>query len=157
MSVLSFNGRVNIAVRIVKEKYPKARLFEADGVASEGPTIDPLKIDQLRVVFDNEGQTVIIKETGYGEFGEPELFNQPWIEDIVIEWPVNMDLDQASKLKEEAGYTNGYYTVTLRNPLGPKLGNPYFIFDDINSKSDCACTKRYVFVDTGTGEVHLGQ
>ena len=104
MAILSFNGRVNIAVRKVTEKYPRAKLYEADGTADGGPTTQPAQIDQLRVVFQNvNNSTVIITETGYGEFGEPELIPYPWCDDIVIPWPVNMDLPQANTLKEEAG------------------------------------------------------
>lgn len=150
MAILSFDGRVNIAVRIVTEKYPKAKLYEADGSASRGPTTDPAQIDQLRVVFQNENNTtVIIKSTGYGEFGEPVLIPEPWLEDIVIPWPVEMDLPQANELKEKAGFKGAYNTVTLRNPLGPKRSNPYFIFGS-------GAGQAYIFVDTVTGEVHEG-
>ncbi len=40
--------------------------------------------------------------------------------------------------------------MTLRNPLGPKLGNPYFIFGGNPSQP-------YVFVDVVTGQVHQGR
>jgi hypothetical protein len=150
MAILSFNGRVNIAVRIVKEQYPKAALYEADGTASKGPTTDPAKIDKLRVVFRNENNTtVIITETGYGEFGKPQLIPHPWLEDIIIKWPIKMDLPDANKLKEEAGYTNPYANVTLRNPLGPTKSNPYFIFGVSHNQP-------YIFVDTVTGKVTQG-
>ena len=150
MAILSFNGRVNIAVRIVTGEYPEAKLYEADGTASGGPTTDPAKIDQLRVVFQNvDGSTVIIKETDYGEFGKPELIPHPWLEDIVIQWPVDMDLDKANSLKEAAGYTAPYGAVTLRNPLGPTVSNPYFIFGGNPAEP-------YIFVDTVTGDVHSG-
>jgi len=150
MAILSFDGRVNIAVRIVTEQYPKAQLYEADGTASGGPTTDPAKIDQLRVVFRNENNTtVIIKETAYGEFGPPQLIREPWLEDVIIQWPIKMDLPQANELKEKAGYGDPYGTVTLRNPLGPTRSNPYFIFGGNPNKP-------YIFVDTVTGEVHAG-
>jgi len=150
MAILSFDGRVNIAARIVKEQYPKAQLYEADGVASKGPTTDPAKIDHLRVVFRNaDNSTVIIKETAYGEFGKPQLIQEPWLEDVIIQWPVKMDLPEANKLKEAAGYTQPYGAVTLRNPLGPTLGNPYFIFGGNPAEE-------YIFVDTVTGKVQSG-
>lgn len=148
MAILSFDGRVNIAVRLVTDQYPQAVLYEADGTASGGPTTNPAQIDRLRVVFRNAGNTtVIIKEIGYGEFGQPQLIAEPWLEDVVIAWPVKMDLDQANKLKEAAGFTSAYGAVTLRNPLGPKPGNPYFIFGGNPAEP-------YIFVDTITGEVH---
>lgn len=152
MAILNFVGRVNIAVRIVTEKYPNAKLYEVDGgLSSSGFTTDPLKIGELKVVFQNtNNSTVIIKSTGWGEFGEPELIPHPWVEDIVIKWPVEMDLTEANQLKEAAGYKTPYNTVTLRNPLGPKITNPYYIFGNNQSES-------YVFVDTVTKEVHLGK
>lgn len=152
MAILSFNERVNMALRIVKKQYPGAELYEADGTASGGPTTDPAKIDQLRVVFSNvHNTTVIIKETAYGKFGKPQLLQEPWLDDVVIQWPVKMDLPQANKLKEEAGYTKPYGGVTLRNPLvGPKLGNPYFIFGRNPAEP-------YIFVDTVAGVVHAGK
>lgn len=147
MTILSFNGRVNIAVRIVTEQYPQAILYEADGFASEGPTIDPAKIDRLRIVFQNvNNSTLIIKEIGYGEFGKPQLIPEPWLEDIVIPWPIAMDLPKANTLKEEAGYRQPYGAVTLRNPLGPTQSNPYFIFGGNPAEP-------YIFVDTVTGKV----
>lgn len=151
MAILSFDGRVNIAVRKVTEKYPQAKLYEADGISTDGPTTQPAQIDRMRVVFSNEDNTtVIIKETGYGEFGEPILYNEPWLEDIIIDWPVKMDLDKATKLKEEAGYTEPFGAVTLRNPLGPVQTNPFFIFGG-NPENP------YIFVDTVTGKVHPGR
>jgi hypothetical protein len=150
MAILSFNGRVTIAVRIVEEQYPGAQLYEADGTASGGPTTDPANINHLRVVFRTvNNDTVIITETSYGEFGPPVLIPQPWVEDIIIDWPVDMDLPQANQLKEQAGYTNPYANVTLRNPLGPTKSNPYFIFGASQGEP-------YIFVDTVTGQVTQG-
>ncbi len=148
MAILNFVGRVNIAVRIVTEKFPDAQLYEADGTSSSGQTTDPLQIDQLRVVFRNShNSTVIIKSTGWGTFGEPVLIPEPWLEDVVINWPVYMDIVEANQLKEAAGYKEPYGAVTLRNPLGPKIGNPYYIFGSNP-------TQPYIFVDTITKEVH---
>jgi len=145
-AILSFDGMVNIAVRLVTEKYPDAKLYEADGVASGGSTTDPNRIDQLRVVFQNPGNTtVMIKSAGWGEFGEPVLLPEPWLEDVVIQWPVSLDLPQANSLKEQAGFATPYSTVTLRNPLGLQRGNPQFIFGQAGQP--------YVFVDTVTGTV----
>jgi len=150
MAILSFNGRVNIAVRIVTEQYPEAKLYEAEGVATAGPTTDPAAINQLKVVFQNaDNTTVIINETGYGEFGPPELFDSPWGDDVVIEWPIDMDLPKANDLKEAAGFTEAYANVTLRNPLGPTVSNPKFVFGTSPQEP-------YVFVDTVTGEVTQG-
>lgn len=150
MSILSFNGCVNIAVRIVQEQYPQAKLYEADGVATGGPTTNPNDINQLRVVFQNpDNTTVIIKTTTWGEFGEPVLIHEPWLGDVVIDWPIKMDLPEANELKQKAGFNEPYTTVTLRNPLGPTRTNPFFIFGS-------SPMQPYVFVDVVTGEVHAG-
>jgi hypothetical protein len=149
-AILSFVGMVNIAVRIVTEQYPQAELYEAEGVASSGPTTDPNRIDRMLVVFWNPGNTtVIIKSTVWGEFAPPVVHHQPWLGDLVIEWPVQMDLPRANALKNAAGYTGPYTTVTLRNPLGPESSNPLFIFGSEASQP-------YIFVDTVTGQVTSG-
>ncbi|CAG8717275.1 26355_t:CDS:1, partial [Gigaspora margarita] len=146
---LSFNDRVNIAVSIVIKQYPYAELYEADGMALGGPTKDPMKIDHIEVVFQNENDTtVIINETSPGNFDPPTLIDEPLLEDLIIHWPIDMDLYHANRLKEAAGFTKPYETVTLRNPLGPKPGNPLFIFGDGSSK--------YIFVDIVTGNVTIG-
>lgn len=148
MAVLSFDGCVSLAVRIVTEQYPDARLFEATGNASGGLTTDPFEIDRLQVVFSNrDNTTVIINETRRGEFGKPHLIDQPWPEDVAIQWPIKMRLEQANTLKEQTGYKQPYSTVTLRNPLGLRLSNPYFIF---GGNPDVP----YILVDTVTGKIH---
>lgn len=150
MSILSFNGCANIAVRIVTEKYPNAKLYEVDGTASGGPTTDPNKIDQMRVVFQNpDNTTVIIKTITWGEFGAPQLINEPWLGDVVINWPIKMDLPEANTLKDNAGFREPFANVTLRNPLGPVRTNPFFIFGVTHNEP-------YVFVDVVTGKVHAG-
>lgn len=148
MAVLSFDGCVTLAVRIVAKQYPDARLCEATGKASGGLTTNPVEIDRLQVVFSNsDNTTVIINETRRGEFGKPHLIDQPWLEDVAIQWPVKMRLEQAHKLKEQAGYKHPYSTVTLRNPFSLTLSNPYFIF---GGNPDAP----YILVDTVFGKIH---
>lgn len=149
MAILSFDGRVNIAVRIVTEKYPGSLLYEAEAVSSNGATIDPAQLDQMKVIFQYGADTVVIKSTGYGEFGEPILIKEPWVGDVVIKWPIPMDLPEANILKEQAGYKEPYNAVILRNPLGPTPTNPFFIFG-LDSGLP------YIFVDVVTGEVTKG-
>ncbi|WP_321315106.1 hypothetical protein [Halarcobacter sp.] len=151
MDILSFIERVNIAIQIVKEGYPEAKLYEVGGVVkSNEPTTDPNKIDQLRVVFQNiDNSTVIIKESDNGKFDRPVFIPEPWLEDSIIDWPINMDLSKANELKEKAGYKNSYLSVTLRTPLDSVPRNPYFIFmGDVTVPS--------IFVNTITGEVKVG-
>ncbi|CAG8796582.1 45136_t:CDS:1, partial [Gigaspora margarita] len=147
---LSFNDRVNTAVSIVIKQYPYAKLYEADGVALGGPTKDPTKIDHIKVIFYNVNKTtVFISETSPGNFSPPILFDKEWLGDIIIDWPIGMDLYQANRLKEAAGFTKPYETVFLRNPFfRPKLGNPLFIFGN--------GSLQFILVDTVTGNVTSG-
>lgn len=149
MAILSFLGRVNIAVRLVQEQYPQAKLYEVDATPSDSSVTDPEKFDLLRVVFQNENNsTVFIRSTGWGTFGEPTLIPEPWLEDVVINWPVEMTLEEAIGLKNAAGFGGPSANMTLRNPLGPTLSNPCYIFGYPG--------KAYVFVDTITKKVHSG-
>lgn len=149
MAIISFDGRVNIAVRIVSEKYPNAQLLEASGVAMNGATTNPDQVEGLRVVFANDNNTtVIIKETSFNEFAAPQLIQEPYLGNVVLDWPVKMDLAEANTLKEAAGYTKPFNSVVLRHPLVPSAKHPYFIFGIKNEP--------FVFVDTVTKEVHSG-
>lgn len=146
MAVLSFNGRVNIAVGIVTKAYPEARLLQASGDAGGSPTRRPNDLENLRVVFSKDDtSTVIIRETAHGVFGEPKVFPEPWGGDRIIDWPIDMDLPKAQRCKDEAGYQWPYDAVRLRNPLGPNVSHPFFIFEREG--------RSFVFVDTVTGEV----
>ena len=51
MAVLSFLGNVEIAVRIVRGKYPDAVLYEVDGATDNVSTKDTKAIDKLRCVW----------------------------------------------------------------------------------------------------------
>jgi len=136
---LSFLGRVNIAVREVQKEYPNAQLYEVDATppTSEGVT-DPYLLSQLKIVFRAGSGTAIIKSTGWGSFGPVEYIPEPWMEDVVIPWPVNMDAKEANALMRKAGYTAPYSAMTLRHPLYPGENEPYYIF--------CMTNGTYVFV-----------
>lgn len=150
--ILSFNGRVNIAIRIVTEKYPDAVLYEANGKATGGPATKAADIDRMRVVFGNSGlSTIMIEETAYGEFGEPKLVQEPWLGDTVIDLSkVKLDLGDAIERKRASGYAGAFNGVTLRHPLHPDCKNPYFIFPSSQ-------TGQFIFVDVVTGEVSAGR
>ena len=55
-----------------------------------------------------------------------------------------MTLKRAVSLLERAGYRQGFFNVTLRNPLGPHRTAPFYIFGLANP---------FVGVNTKTGEV----
>jgi hypothetical protein len=128
MAVLSFNGCANIGLRLIKAFYPDAFLWEVDGTASP-PSTDPRGLTSMRVVCsDGHNGTVIVRTTRWGEFGPPEYFRQPWVEDVKINWPVPMDLPEATEIVQGAGYKSPFGFVTLREPLYPFYREPLFIF-----------------------------
>lgn len=147
-AILDFLGRVNIAVRQVREKYPDAQLYEVDAV-SKLPTTNPNDLSQLKVVFRAGRGTAIIQSTGWGEFGPVQYIDQPWLEDVVIPWPISMDLSEADKLLKAAGYKGNYSTATLRHPLYPGVEQPFYIFG--------MTTGEYVFVGVYDKKVTVNQ
>ena len=125
---LSFLGMVNIAVNKVRAKYPNAQLYEVDAFPSGGPTTNPQAINEMKVVFQVGNNTAIISSTSWGEFGPIEYIQEPWLEDVVIPWPIQMTLEEANALLKEAGYTGPFRNLTLRWPLYPGVHQPSYIF-----------------------------
>jgi len=155
--ILSYLGRVNIAVRIVQEKYPGAVLYEVDATLPRGdpsPTPNPLGLSQLRAVFRApKNGTVIIRSTGWGEWAQPQFIPYPWLECVVIPWPIEMDITDAAKILRKAGFTDDFWNCTLRHPLGPggkPYDEPYYIF--LMAKS-----RQYVFVGVNDGEIYVNK
>ena len=133
---LSFIGLTNIAVKLVTQKYPKAKLLEADGVSLNGPTTKPQDINQWRFVFQlPNNATAIITTKNWGSFNPIQYIDQPWLEDVTIPWPISMDITEASELMQKAGYTTPYKFVTLRWPLYPGLKQPFYIFSLTNGEN----------------------
>lgn len=129
MAVLSFLGMANIAVRLVNDQYPGSELLEGDGVSPTGPTTNPADVNSWRFVFRTQnGGTALIQSRVWGEFWPVRYVDQPWLEDVVIPWPIEMDIDEADKLLKDAGYTGSYGAVTLRWPLYPGVEQPFYIF-----------------------------
>jgi len=146
MAVLSFLGMANIAVRLVSKKYPGAKLYEGDGVSPSGPTTDVKNINSWRFVFQlPDNATATIQSSVWGEFQPIQYIPQPWLGDIVIPWPIKMDITEADRLLKRAGYTKAYGTANLRWPLYPGNNEPYYIFGFGQSV--------FVFVGVYTGQV----
>jgi hypothetical protein len=148
MSMLSFNARVDLAMTRVLAGYPDAAMLEVVGRASAGLIEHPSAIDHLRVVFRHNDTLVVVEETGYGEFGAPfEVDAQR--NDAALRWPVEMDLPEADRLKDQLGYIDPYASVALRIPQGIVWANASFIFGGNPRCPD-------VIVDTVTGAVRAG-
>jgi hypothetical protein len=126
---LSFLGLTNIAVRLVQDEYPGAKLLEGDGIPPGGPTTNPKDVTSWRFVFRTaSGGTAFIYTTVWGEFTPVEYVPKPWVGDIVIPWPIKMDIVEADKLLKGHGYTSPYRAVTLQWPLAPGNEQPFYIF-----------------------------
>jgi hypothetical protein len=111
------------ANRIVRQQYPQAQFYEASRTLT-------VMGNPWRFVFNDPStspnSTVIIKWFG-NEFGKPEHVDQPWLEDRVIPLPIKLDLSEAIKLAENAGYSGTITNQTLRWPLYPGSDQPYYI------------------------------
>ncbi|PZF70841.1 hypothetical protein [Taibaiella soli] len=130
-AILSYLGRVNIGLNLIKAQYPDAQLYEVDSVSAQ-PTSNPNDLKQMRIVCRAGAGTAIIQATGWGTFGPVQYIDSPWLEDQVINWPISMDITEADKLLKAAGYTGDYRNVTLRKPLYPGVYEPSYIFGMIN-------------------------
>lgn len=147
MAILSFNGRVEIAIERLRAKFPDAQLLEAVGKASAGLIDHPSAIDHLRVVFRRGDTMLLVEETGYGEFGNAvELDVSAPTNVATLSWPIEMDLPEADRLKEQFGYGDPYASVTLCVPKGVTWANASFVF---GGNPQCVD----VVVDTVTGRV----
>ena len=146
MAMLSFNGRVQLAIERAQTLYPDAEFLEAQGNSSAGLIDHPAAIDQLRVLFRRDGgATLVVEETGYGKFDKPESI-ESIVSGATIDWPIGMDLPDADRLKEQFGYTEPYSRVALRIPQGVVWPNASYVFGGNPQCPD-------VTVDTVTGKV----
>ena len=146
MAMLSFNGRVQIAIERAQILYPDAEFLEAQGHSSAGLIEHPAAIDQLRVLFRRDGgATLAVDETGYGTFDKPASVDNT-TGGATIHWPIGMDLPDADRLKEQFGYTEPYSRVALCIPQGVTWANASYVF---GGNPQCAD----VMVDTVTGKV----
>ncbi len=134
MIPLSFLGMTNIGLNKIRQKYPNAKLYEVDGKASS-PTTVATGIDNMRIVCQLPNNcTAMVSSTSWGEFGPVEFYKQPFLEDQVIPWPVQLDLDEAVNLLHKAGYSGTFNNVTLRKPLYPGVVEPSYIFGMTNGE-----------------------
>ena len=129
---LGFVGRVNIAVRTVQinDHNPDARLYEVQATAPGGAGVTkPATLTQLQVVFSlANSRCAIINSTAGGAWNAVQYRDTPWLEDLVVAWPIEMNTVEADALLKKAGYTSPYDEMTLRWPLYPGINQPYYIF-----------------------------
>ena len=83
-------------------------------------------------VMRNGGRRFASVTVSYGpppkRFGRVIGHLSPFLEDVVIPRAPKMTLTRAVSVLRRAGHRKPFFNVTLRNPLGPKRGNPLYIF-----------------------------
>jgi hypothetical protein len=126
-------------------------VLEADGITKGGRgTRSASGVVAWRFVFQNPtgGNGIFSATLSYGPapkgFGRVRGYRTPFLDDVVIRRAPRMTLAAAVRRLRRAGHTGRFYNVTLRNPLGPRVTNPLYIF---------AFARRFVGVDTVTGRV----
>lgn len=142
-----FISLLNQAVSLVTQRYPEAKLYEANGTAggtSGGAAAE--SIQQWRFVFQNANNTSVMLNYAEGFFQAPQLLEQPWLEDRVIDLPLKRSLEDAVTLLKQNGYTDSFTNVTLRYPLYPGVAEPSYIFT-------IPARNSFVFVGVNTGQV----
>ena len=131
--------------------FRKAVLLEAEGTPANPrravKTGD--RIVTWRFVFDNQQSHDKYKSVAVtarrGILGNPKGSTFPFLEDQLISPIPTMTLTRAVQLLDAAGYTSGFYAVTLREPNYPGVHAPEYIFALVGGKT--------VAVDTQTGAV----
>jgi hypothetical protein len=130
-----FRRAVQIIHATSRPRFARAVVFEADGTTAGGRLVTSASgIVKWRFVFDNTAsQSRFASATlFYGpppvRFGRVKGIRSPFLEDVDIPRAPKMTLGQAVTLLRKAGFRQGFFTVTLRNPLGPKRRHPNYIF-----------------------------
>lgn len=130
-------------------EFLQAQVLEADGMPKgKDPVVSPRKIVRWRFVFQNStpGSSYASATLNYrdGRFGRVVGHTEPFLEDAVIKVAPKMTLAEAVARLNRAGYDEGFSSVTLRSPLGPKATPPLYIF---------TLPVGYVAVNTKNGKV----
>ena len=123
--ILGFLGGVNIAVRQVREKYPKAELFRVTCDPPIGPVYPRINGNDLHrntAYFRADNGVVTIKDVGWWSiWGQPVWTEGPILGPGDIPWPPEkeyMDLDKAAKLVVEASKMS-FFNAELWAPMNP--------------------------------------
>jgi hypothetical protein len=132
--------------------FSKAVMLEADGGPAGNRAVKSAsKIVRWRFVLDNQrthgspfaSATISYRRSsGFGSvIGNPS----PFLDDVRIKESPRMTLKRAVSLLEGAGFNDGFFNVTLRDPLGPQQTPPLYIFGLAGND--------FVGVNTQTGRV----
>ena len=138
---LTFNEMVDLSQEEALSITPLANFYEASATKN---------VNGVKSIFQGvENSTIIVEVTSNGKVTS-EVVNSPFLDDLVIQLPVKMTLEEAEQLLLDAGYGTGiegvadWSIVVLRRPLGPEVTPALYIF---------TTSKGYVSVNTITKEV----
>ena len=134
-----------------KPVYRKAVLLEAEGSPAKPghPVFSADKITTWRFVFDNTQSHNKYKSVSISAIrsllGKPKGSTTPFLQDKPINPIPKMTFTRAVQLLDGAGYTKGFYAVSLRKPDYPGVKDVEYIFVMVGGK--------VVAVDAVTGDV----
>ena len=142
---LTFNEMVDVSQEKALSITPLAKFYEASATKKQ---------NGIKSVFRGvENSTILVEVTADGKI-KSEVVNSPFLEDVVINLPIKMTLEEAEQLLLDAGYGTGvegvadWSMVVLRRPLGPEETPALYIF---------TTSRGYVNVNTITGEVESAE
>lgn len=129
LAILSFLGRVNIARRYVLQHYPDAVLYNVEASTTERQGVtSPAALGHMRVMFRVKSGTVTIKSTGFGTFGAAQFKQGIIVGNANIDWPVNVDAEEADQILKKDGFNDPYTALTLLKPLYPGFTDDNYVF-----------------------------
>jgi hypothetical protein len=132
-----------------KPQFAKAVLLEADGSpAGKAAVKTAAKITNWHFAFTTSNSAFPSVTTDYSlasGFGAPVGQSFPMLGDYEIRTPPRMTLAQAISHLKAAGHKAGFLNVTLRDPVGPHVTPPFYIFG--------LSGNRFFAVNTKSGEV----
>jgi hypothetical protein len=131
----------------VREAYPEATLLESSPLLTSTVTELPDGVG-LRAVLHVAKGTVVAQQSDPLADPQIDFSPSPWLGDMLLPWPVEMNLEEAESLLRNAGFASEYKTLTLRRPVYPGMIEPYFIFGTLEHG--------FVFVGTSTKKVFRG-
>ncbi len=147
-----FGRAVKIVRGTSRPTFARAVMLEVDGFTRGGKKVGTAAgIVKWRFVLNNQpsrsrfSTATIVYGPPPAKFGKVTGFRQPFVEDLPIPRAPKMTLAAAVARLKQAGFSNGFFNVTLRKPLAPKRLNPLYIFT--------IGAGRFVAVDTVTKRV----
>lgn len=101
----------------------------------------PHGLNHVHSVFRGKDNTTLMCDAfNDGRVTAVETFDSPWLEDVVIYFPLMLTLVEATECLYAEGYLGDWVEVILRHPLGPSkwaegyvhgdnTNNPLYIFN----------------------------